>query len=166
MASDIQAREKVADLFERGCTWALEQVRQQTRPNLPLGFDDLIEGGEDLAKSDLRTTGSQYRCPVERLLGLEHSLAVGLRQHWPKRSGNVGREFAQVSTRSVIKLVDPELDDLHDNGRAAARRDSFVGFGAIEAAKALPDDRPYTLEQLLTKQRYPRKRHGLVDEPL
>jgi hypothetical protein len=118
-----------------------------------------------LAKSDLRTTGSQYRCPVERLLELEHSLAVGLRQHWPKSSGNVGREFAQVSTGSVIKLLNPELDDLHDNGRDAARRD-FVGFGATEAARTLPDDCLYTLEQLLTKQSYPRNRHGLVDEPL
>jgi hypothetical protein len=171
MATEIQDCEKVADLYEKDFyAWALEQARQlraiqESRPNLPLDFEHLIEEVEDLARSDLRTARSQLRRLVEHLLKLEHSPAGRPRQQWLKGVDNARSEIADVLTRSLVKSVEPDLDDLYNDGRDAARRD-LAGFGETEAAKALPDTCPYTFEQLLTKRWYPANRHGLVDDPL
>jgi hypothetical protein len=100
---------------------------------------------------------------VEHLLKLEHSPAIHPRQHWLKSVDNARSEIADVLTKSLLKAVEPDLDELYTDGRDAARRE-LAGFGELEAAKFLPDTCPYTLEQLLTKRWYPTNRHGLIDE--
>jgi hypothetical protein len=42
----------------------------------------------------------------------------------------------------------------------------LADYGEVEAAKALPRECPYDLDQILDRDWVPANRHGLVDEPL
>ena len=171
MATKLEDKIGPAALYDADFyAWAQQQAAtlrrlQASHPSLPLDFEHLIEEVEDLAKSDLRAARSQIRRLVEHLLKLEYSPADRPRQQWLKSVDNARNEVADVLTTSLVNAVEPDLDELYNDGRDAAKRE-LAGFDEAEAAKALPDRCPYTLEQLLTKRWYPTNRHGHVDEPL
>lgn len=150
--------------------WAKQQADilracEATRPNLPLDFAHLIDEVEDLGESLVRATKSQLRRLIQHLLKLEYSPADRPRQQWLKSVDQARLEIDDVLTASVRNAITPLLGKLFENARDLAKRD-LLSYGEPNAARALPETCPYTLDQLTDKAWYPANRHGLVDPEL
>ncbi len=168
MATDL--REAQEQDYERDFyAWAMHQADllrkiQASRRNLPLDFEHLIEEVEDLARRDLRAARSQLRRLVEQLLKLEHSPATQPRHQWRRSVRDARSELGDLLTPSLTRALAPSLPELYGDARVNAADDPGQ-HGEREAATALAQSCPYTLDQLTDKAWYPGNRHGLIDEP-
>jgi hypothetical protein len=171
MATKLEDRTDPARLYDEDFyAWAKQQADvlrtfEATRPNLPLDFAHLIEEVEDLGESLVRAAKSQLRRVIQHLLKLEYSPADRPRQQWLKSVDLARLEIDDVLTASVRNAVTPLLGKLFENARDLAKRD-LLSYGEPDAARALPETCPYTLDQMLDKTWYPTNRHGLIDDPL
>jgi Domain of unknown function DUF29 len=77
-----------ADLYEKDFVrWAEEQAKAlrlaaETRPNLPIDWENLAEEVEGLGASYRRELATRIGAIIEHLLKLEHSPAIGPRRGW------------------------------------------------------------------------------------
>jgi Domain of unknown function DUF29 len=158
----------LAELYDRDrYAWALGQageLRQlaETRPNLPIDFEHLIDEVEGLALSDLNTVLSQLERLVYHLLKLEHSPSPRPRRGWLNTVDNARREIGRHYTSSMRAKVEEEIEPILAVARRAARRD-LLDRHEREAADALPRVRPYDLDRLLDPDWFPPNRHGIID---
>lgn len=158
------------DLYEHDfCAWAKSQAAalraiRESRPNLPLDFERLIDEVEELASRDLRTAKSQLRRLILHLLKLEYSPAERPRRQWLNTIDDARHELEDLLSPSVSAVIAPSLERLFAEAKRTAARD-LADASEIEAAKALPETCPYTLDQLLGEDWRPANRHGLVDDP-
>jgi hypothetical protein len=133
------------------------------RVNSTLDLDNLAEEVESLGRSDLNTVRSQVRRIIEHLLKLEFSPSTPPRDDWRHSVAQARDEVEDHITASMYPDVAADLAKLF--GRA--RRDAALGLrrhGEHEAAKALPAVCPYTMDQIVSHDWYPRNRHGIVDD--
>ena len=171
MATKLEDKIDPALLYETDFyAWAVNQAAtlrqlQATRPGLPLDFEHLIEEVEDLARRDVRAAKSQLRRLMLHVLKLEHSPAERPRRQWLNSVDDARQELDDILSPSVVAIVLPLLAELYAEARTIARRDLLDVYGD-EAANALPQTCPYTLDQLMEKTWYPANRHGLVDETI
>ena len=171
MATKLNDQVDPAALYDEDFyAWAGQQAAtlrrlQASHPTLPLDFAHLIEEVEDLAKGDLRVARSQLRRLVEHLLKAEYSPADRPRQQRLKSVDNARSDLGDISTASIVKAVETDLDALHSDGRDAARLD-LAGFGEAEAVKTLSAACPYSFDQISIRHWYPSNRHGHVAEPM
>ena len=170
MATKLQDKADPAELHDQDFyAWVLEQARQlraiqESRPNLPLDFEHLIEEVEDLARSDLRTARSQLRRLVEHLLKLEHSPATAPRRKW---AVSIIEAQAQIDGRLTTSMrgdVEPQVERLYSKARRLAAGE-LIDHDEPEAVVSLLETCHYTLDQLLDETWRPTSRHGHVDEP-
>jgi len=159
----------LAELYGRDFyAWALgqaDELRQlaETRPNLPIDFEHLIEQVEGLAISDLNTVLSQLERLVHHLLKLEHSPSPLPRRGWLNTIDNARREIGRHYSASMRARVEEEIDSIVEHARRAARRD-LLDHHEREAAEVLSAVRPYDLDRLLDPDWYPPNRHGIIDD--
>ena len=171
MATKLEDKAGPATLYEADFyAWARHQAEvlrrfQTTRLNLPLDFEHLIEEVEDLGESLVRETKRQFRRIIQNLLKLEYSSADRPRQQRLKSVDNARMEIGAVPTATVRKNVAPMLGDLYENARDTAKRD-LLSYDEGDAAAALPESCPYSLDQILTKHWHHTNRHGLTDQTL
>jgi hypothetical protein len=171
MATKLEDKIDPAALYDEDFyAWAEQQAAtlrqlQVSNPNLPLDFAHLIEEVEDLARRDVRAAKSQLRRLILHVLKLEHSPADRPRRQWLNSVDDARQELDDILSPSVVSIVSPLLPQLFAEARTAAGRDLLDADG-VEAAAALPDACPYTIDQLTNKTWYPTNRHGHVDEPL
>ena len=167
MATKLEDKIDSAALYDGDFyAWAQQQAAtlrrvQASHPNLPLDFVHLIEEVEDLAKSDLRAARSQVRRLLEHLLKLQYSPARKPRHQWRRSVRDARNELGDVLTSTLRRTLEPGLPDLYADARANAT-DERALHGERQAATALPQACPYTLDQLTDKTWHPTNRHGLV----
>jgi hypothetical protein len=158
----------LAELYDRDhYAWALSQageLRQlaETRPNLPIDFEHLIDEVEGLAMSDLNTVLSQLERLVHHLLKLEHSPSPRPRRGWLNTVDNARREIGRHYSASMRGKVEEEFASIVEYGRRAARRD-LLDYHELQAAESLSAVRPYDLDRLLDPDWFPPNRHGIID---
>lgn len=171
MATELHDPTKLADLYKRDFyAWAKHQAAalrdfQATRPNLPLDLEHLIEEVEDMADSKLAAVRSQLRRLIVHHLKLEYSPARAPRRKWEVSIIDAQNEIDNDMTPSVRQEAGRDLERIYKGARRLAAAELLV-HDEPDAAKALPESCPYSLDQLLDEDWRPANRHGLLDDPL
>jgi hypothetical protein len=147
--------------------WTRDQARRlrelkEARSNLPLDLENLAEEVESLGLSDLRGVKSHVRRIIEHLLKLEHSPAAGPREGWRGSIIDARAEAGDVLTRALRDDLEAEFASLYAPARKKAAS-GLRGYGEEEAARTLPAECPYTLDEVLHDEWYPANRHGIAD---
>ncbi len=135
----------------------------ERRANSTLDLENLAEEVESLGRSDLNTVRSQVRRIIEHLLKLEYSPSPEPRLDWRDSVAQARDEIEDHITASMFPEVAADLGKLFGRGRRSAAS-GLIKHGERAAARALPSSCPYSFEQILDQDWYPRSRHGLVDE--
>ena len=145
--------------------WTRQQAAElralaAARVNSTLDLENLAEEVESLGRSDLNTVRRQVQRIIEHLLKLEHSPSVQPRGDWGHSVRQARDQVEDHMTASMRREVAADLAKLFERGRreAAYRLDKH---GEADAARALPSDCPYDLDQIVSQDWYPHNRHGL-----
>jgi hypothetical protein len=144
--------------------WTRDQAKAlrrlaDARPNDAVDFARLVEEVRDLGKSERDAVRSHARAIIEHLLKLEHSRAREPRGGWTISIARARVALQDKLSRTLRRDLAAGLDRLY----AQARHQASVALrvhGEGEAAAALPDRRPYTLDQILADDWLPPDRHG------
>lgn len=120
----------------------------ETRPNLPVDFDHLIEEVEDLGRSLRHTVRSQLRRILEHCLKLRWSPATEPRHGWILGIGQARTEIEDLLTPTLRQDLAQSLPGLYAQARRETMR-ALLLYGESDAANALPDACPWTLDELL-----------------
>jgi hypothetical protein len=143
-----------ADLYEQDFyAWTQAQARElrrfaSTRPNLPLDLPHLAEEVADLGKGLRDSLRSWTTRIIEHLLLLEHSPATEPRRHWTREIITFRRDIEERLSKTLRADLRRRLPKLY----ASARRGlvtELSRFGEADVAARLPQECPYTLEQVL-----------------
>lgn len=134
----------------------------ELRPNAEIDFANLIEEVESLGASDYRTVASQLRRLCAHALKLEFSPSADPRLGWLRTIDDAREQIADTISAAIRNDIEREWPTLYARARKMAARE-LRRYGEPEAAAALPETCPYTLDQLLDEDWYPTNRHGLVD---
>ena len=111
-----------------------------------LDRDNLAEEIESMGNEVLHAVRSYLRRAVEHLLYLQFSPASDPREHWADELHRFRREIADRLEDSPS--LRRKLDDAFARAWKNARSDALRKL-ARDGVRDLPDDCPYTLEQLL-----------------
>jgi hypothetical protein len=154
---------KLAAYDEDVYLWSVQQataLREAAAAgsNLPVDWENVAEEIESVGRSELHALESALTRVIEHLLKLEYSPAVDPRAGWrtsvlKHRIRAVGELEDSPSLRGRLRSARV----YRDGAKLAAdglRRD---GIGQ----EALPDECPWTPEQLLDEDFWPVNRHGL-----
>ena len=142
------------DLYERDFyAWTQAQARElrrfaATRPNIPLDLPHLAEEIADLGKDRRDGLRSWATRIIEHLLLLEYSPATEPRRHWTREIINFRNDIDDRLTKTLRADLRRRLPQLY----ARARRGLVVElsrFGEASVAERMPDECPYTLDQVL-----------------
>lgn len=139
--------------------WTRAQVRAlkhlaRSRPNEPVDFPHLIEEIADLGKGERDAVRCRVRTIIEHLLVLEHSRARDPRAGWMSTIGRARTALEDKLSPSLRHDLRTQLSRLYAQARRGVARD-FALFGEPEAAAALPEACPCSLEQILRHDWYP-----------
>ena len=150
-------------LYERDFfAWTQDQAAalrraQQDRINAPIDWAHLADELEELGGSIKDAIQSHLATVIEHLLKLEHSPDAWPRKKWQgsvrKARRHLDKKIAiypSLASYPRVILMDAWLD-----GRDDALQDDSI----VEAT--LPEECPYTLEQLRNPDWWPENRHGL-----
>jgi hypothetical protein len=140
---------------------ALRRLADQ-RWNGPLDLLHLAEEVEDLGSDQQNAVMSQLERTIEHLLKLEHSRNAEPRRQWMISVNSARGEIARRMTPTIRGHVEPALPDLYRRSRRNGEL-ALLDQGEPEAARALPPDCPYGLDDLLADERWPSNRHGLSE---
>jgi hypothetical protein len=138
---------------------ALRRLADQ-RWNGPLDLLHLAEEVEDLGSEQKNAVMSQLERVIEHLLKLEHSRDAEPRRQWMIAVNSARGEIARRMTPTIRNQVEPALVDLYRRSRRNGEL-ALLDHGDSEAARALPADCPYGLDELLADEWWPSNRHGL-----
>jgi hypothetical protein len=143
-----------ADLYERDFyAWTQAQARElrrfaAARPNVPLDLARLAEEIADLGKDRRDALRSWVRRVIEHLLLLEHSPATEPRNHWEGEIAAFRNDIGDRLTRTLRRDLQRRLPQLYQEARRVAER-KMGRHGEGAAAGRLPEECPYTLEQVV-----------------
>ncbi|MGQ9366955.1 DUF29 domain-containing protein [Azospirillum sp. ST 5-10] len=153
-------------LYERDFyAWTLEQaaaLRRMAarRTNTELDLEHLAEAVEDMGNGDLGALESDLIRVIEHLLKLEHSPAADPRRKWIlsviEHRGRV--EFACERSGTLKR----KLPELLPHAWRRARKQAGKAMELLDGVDpaTLPNECPYTLEQILDDEFLPAGRHG------
>mgnify|MGYP002714199852 CR=1 FL=1 len=150
-------------LYERDFfAWTQDQAAalrraQQERINAPIDWGHLADELEESGGSIKDAIQSHLATVIEHLLKLEHSPDAWLRKKW------------QVSVRKARRHLNDKITDhpslasnpgiVLERAWLDGRDDALQDDGIVRTA--LPEDCPYTLEQLRDMDWWPKNRYGL-----
>ena len=148
--------------------WTRDQARAlrrlaEERSNGPLDLEHLAEEVEELGMQARNAVRSQLQRILEHALKLEYSTAAEPRAGWLNSVDDARGEVEAVITPAIRAEVEPMLPKLFARARRKVARD-LAAHGEKDAARALPADCPYTLDDLIADEWWPVNRHGLRDE--
>jgi hypothetical protein len=135
---------------QAGALRALAHERSDTS----LDFERLAEEVEDLGKSERNAVRSHVRRIIEHLLKLQHSPATDPRGEWMLSVLDSRQALKDSLTPSLRRDVAEQFSSLYEDGRQRAEM-GLRAHGETEAAASLPEQCPYTLEQVLASDWYP-----------
>jgi hypothetical protein len=128
--------------------WALEQAALlRARRFGELDLENLAEEVEDLAGAQHRSVRSRARTIIEHLLKLEHSPATEPRAGWRNTVRVQRDDLDDDLTPTLRRELLAELPGLYARARRRAAEE-LVDQGEARAAASLPDDCPYSLDQV------------------
>jgi hypothetical protein len=116
--------------------------------------EHVAEEIEDLGKSERDTVRSQIDRIIEHLLKLQFSPADQPRLGWMRSITDARRILGDKLSPTLRHDVEIRLATLYEDARYATEL-ALKEFGEEQAAKELPTECPYTLEQILEKRWYP-----------
>src|SRR3954452_24964972 len=157
------------DLYRRDFyAWTRAQVAAlrklaAERWNGPLDLENLAEEIEDVGSERRDAVVSQIRRLLVHLLKLEHSPSPQPRRQWLVTVTEARAEAAQRWPEAIAREVVAGLDATYRRARRQVALE-LLDHGKAEAARALPTDCPYTLDQITCEDWLPANRHGLVDD--
>ena len=150
----------LAQLYEQDyVAWVETQIAAlrelaHSRPNVAIDFEHLIDEVGSLARSDRAAVRSQVARIIEHLLRMDHSDADRPRLGWQRSVLNARMAVASRVTPTIQRELEEHLSDIYESTREAAAL-GLRDHDEYEAAEALPDSCPYTLDQLLDRDWYP-----------
>lgn len=129
----------------------------------PLDLGHLADEVEGAGKADRDAVRGRLRRIIEHCLKLEHSPAPEPRLGWKIAIDEARDEIGDRLTATIRLDLEEEFSRLYGRTLEKVRKE-LAGRRETEAAKSLPAENPYTLDDLLTDEWYPPSRHGTVDE--
>ena len=135
---------------------------ERLRANVDLDLPRLVEEVADLGKAERNAVRSELRRIIEHCLKLEHSPAVDPRGDWYGSILDARAELADRVTVTLRRDMEVSLPQLFDRARRKVER-AMRSYGEVDAARSLPSSCPYSVEELLGDNWYPRNRHGISD---
>jgi hypothetical protein len=112
-----------------------------------LDLEHLIEEVEDLGGALKRSVRSRVRTIIEHLLKLQYSPAVDPRAGWRDTVRRDRNDLRDDLTPTLRRELERELEELYARARQQADG-SLRDHGEHAAADALPDNCPYTADQI------------------
>lgn len=166
MATELKTEPAAAkDLYSQDFTaWSSEQaalLRAMRFGELDLAH--LAEEVEDLGHSERDAVRAQVRRILEHLLKLEHSPASEPRDGWKDTLTDARAILEDKLSPSLRADLETMLQHLYAQVLPKARR-ALRRFGEHDAARSLPGECPYTLDEVVRAEWQPRNRHGIVDD--
>ena len=149
-------------LYETDYHQWLEQQAQLLREGRIEDIDaqNLVEEFEELAMGERASVESHAETIVEHLLKLHHSPADRPRRGWRLTVVRHRGRLAKRLTASLRNRLEGSLAALYPDARRAAA----IGLEADDVrTDQLPDECPYTLEQILDADWFPHNVHGIAD---
>ena len=148
--------------------WAQDQAKALRRLadehwNGPLDLLHLAEEIEDVGSEIVFGVLSQVERIILHLLKLEYAASPEPRRQWILSIDEGRGQAVRRMTKTIRHRTGSELPDLYRRARRAARL-QLLDHDERQAAGALPQSCPYTLDQILDEAWYPACRHGHVDE--
>ena len=125
-----------------------------------LDLDNLIEEVEDLSRRERKSVESDVETIVEHFLKLALSPSDRPRRGWLVTVDKQRPKLARELTTTLRSHLQAELPVLYDGLRRPVARQLEKDGVRLEA---LPAVCPYTLDQVLDPDWYPRNLHGIED---
>jgi hypothetical protein len=141
---------------------ALRRLAAQ-RWNGPLDLEHLAEEVEDLGSEQQWAVESQLERVIEHLLKLELSPSPAPRRQWMISVNNARGEIERRMTATIRREIEPGLPERYRRGRRNAEL-ALLDHGEKDAARTLPADCPYALDDLMADEWWPVNRHSLRDD--
>src|SRR4051812_48509668 len=116
--------------------------------------ENVAEEIEDLGRSYRDAARSQVKRIIEHLLKLTYSPSADPHRGWRRSVTESRDELEEKLSASLRGDLETALPKLYRDARRRARV-ALEEYGEIEAAGAMPDECPYTLEQILEHDWYP-----------
>jgi hypothetical protein len=156
------ARPPVKELYEEDFPlWAERQAALlRARKFDGLDLDNLIEEVEDLSRRERDTVESYIETVLEHLLKLELSNAGRPRRGWLVTIDKQRARLARKLTTTLRNHLKTELAALYTGLRLPVLRQ--LEKDRVES-KSLPPACPYTLDQILDPDWFPKNVHGIRD---
>lgn len=133
--------------------WSRSQARElrrfaRTRPNIALDVEHIAEEIAELGTERRDALRSWTARIIEHLLLLEHSPAQEPRRGWIDEIVNFRSEIERRLSRTLRRDLKRRLRLLYDEAQRNLRR-KLERYGETETAERLPEECPFTLEQVL-----------------
>lgn len=142
--------------------WTRDQAQAlrrlaETRPNVEVDWEHLIEEVEDLGKAALRAVESQLHRVIEHCLKLAYSKADATRRGWLNSIDGARAKIDDRMTPNLRPDAQARLDHLYQQVLRRVRRD-LEAYGEAEAAATLPASCPFRFDELVDADWYPESR--------
>jgi hypothetical protein len=139
--------------------YAWTQFQAEVLRSLPVSDnrfdrDHVAEEIEDLGKSERDAVRSQIRRIIEHFLKLAYSPAEQPRFDWLDTIDDARETLSDKLTATLRRDAENSLEKLYAEGRRRAAR-GLVRHGEPNAADALPQLCPYSLEEIFREDWYP-----------
>jgi len=131
-------------------------LRTMQRTDNRLDREHLAEEIEDLGKSERNAVRSQIRRIIEHLLKLAYSPSEDPRYAWMRSIAEARASLRDEITPSLRRDVAAVLPELYRDGRRQAAL-GLQEHGEHDAAAALPEVCPYTLDHIERDEWYPKR---------
>jgi hypothetical protein len=145
---------KQAELYDEDFyAWTQAQAKElrrlaRTRPNVPLDLAHIAEEIRDLGKSEYDAAFSLVQQILQHFLLIEHSPAADQRVHWADEIDEFRDRLERKLSPTIRRRLKREFADVFARARRRVQR-KMARYGETRAAAALPEDCPYTLDQVL-----------------
>jgi Domain of unknown function DUF29 len=133
--------------------WAQAQAKAlrrfaKTRPNLPLDLGHIAEEVRDLGKSERDAIFGCARQIIQHFLMIEHWPAVDQRLRWADEIDGFRDQIERKLSPTIRRALKRELADVFARARWLVQR-KMTRYGEPAAVASLPENCPYSLEQIL-----------------
>jgi hypothetical protein len=133
--------------------WTQAQAKElrrlaRARPNVPLDLAHIAEEIRDLGKSEYDAAFSLVQQILQHLLLIEHSPAIDQRVHWADEIDEFRDRLERKLSPTICRRLKREFADAFAHARRRMQR-KMARYGETRAAAALPEDCPYTLDEVV-----------------
>ncbi len=145
---------KYDDDFYAWTQYQAEVLRTLPTADNRFDRDNVVEEIESLGRSERDAVRSQVRRVLVFFLKLAHSPARDPRLDWMDSIADARAELADKLSPSLLRDIEERLARLYAEARKRAEL-QMHRYGERDAARALPAECPYTVDQIFAEDWYP-----------